>query len=168
MGDQVWGSGVYSGRSNLCIAARHEKQSGVVTIVGMAGRDYYLGAYYNGVSTHTSGAFSTSYRFVPSLGGCSTNAIWIVPGQQMKIDCYNCGTSGDVWGSGIYTSDSDICTAAAHAGMLGVGVPGLVGTESDLVTIVGLQGQSSYSGSWQNSVETKSWSKHHPRSFKFI
>jgi hypothetical protein len=56
-------------------------------------------------------------------------------------------TDGTVWGTGIYTDDSPLATAAVHAGVLKNGQKGLV-----KVTI--LKGEASYVGSTANDVTT--------------
>jgi len=58
--------------------------------------------------------------------------------------------SGHVWGDGIYTDDSDLATAAVHAGILKVGETGLV-----RVTIK--PGQDSYAGRERNGVSSRSY-----------
>jgi len=61
------------------------------------------------------------------------------------------GTSGGrVWGSGPYTDDSNIARAAVHAGKLKNG-------ETGWITIRIMPGQSSYSGSTANGVETNEY-----------
>src|SRR6185369_6390652 len=39
-------------------------------------------------------------------------------GQTMRLDCSTNGTLHSVWGSDIYTSDSSICSAAVHSGLI--------------------------------------------------
>jgi hypothetical protein len=39
-------------------------------------------------------------------------------GQQFPLMCAPNGTIGSVWGSGPYTWDSSICSAAVHAGLI--------------------------------------------------
>ena len=39
------------------------------------------------------------------------------------------GNNGSIWGTGIYTSDSDLATAAVHAGALAIGQSGVVKVE---------------------------------------
>jgi hypothetical protein len=57
------------------------------------------------------------------------------------------GVNGTVWGTGVYTSDSPLATAAVHAGVLKVGQTGVV-----KVTIV--PPLEAYMGSTQNGVTT--------------
>ena len=58
-------------------------------------------------------------------------------------------TSGSVWGTGTYTADSDIATAATHAGHVASG-------HTAIVTLTRTAGQSSYTGSTQNGVTSNS------------
>nr|AGS53140.1 serine/threonine protein kinase [uncultured bacterium contig00040] len=57
---------------------------------------------------------------------------------------------GSVWGSGIYTDDSNIPTAAIHAGLIRDG-------ETAYVTIRIMPGQSSYESSTANGITTSSY-----------
>ena len=61
-------------------------------------------------------------------------------------------SSGKIWGSDIYTDDSDIATAAVHSGALKAGEPGTV-----LITM--LPGQDGYSGSSRNGISTQDYNK---------
>jgi hypothetical protein len=56
-------------------------------------------------------------------------------------------TEGNVWGTGIYSDDSDISRAAVHAGIVKLG-------ETKTVRITILPGQSSYAGTVQNGIES--------------
>ncbi len=66
---------------------------------------------------------------------------------------------GSVWGSGPYTADSDICTAALHAG--GISQAG------GEVWVKAAPGQSSYQGSSANGVTTSNWGSY-GRSFTVV
>lgn len=57
---------------------------------------------------------------------------------------------GTVWGSGIYTNDSNVETAAVHAGLVKVG-------EIKTVEITILPGQNSYVGTFKNGVESSDY-----------
>lgn len=59
-------------------------------------------------------------------------------------------TGGAVWGSGVYTDDSSVATAAVHAGVLAPG-------ESGLVTIEVLGGQPTYPGTASNGVTSSNY-----------
>lgn len=66
--------------------------------------------------------------------------------HTLACTCAPGAAGGAVWGSGPYTADSDICTAALHAGVIGPG-----GGE---VTLRRLPGQSAYAATSANGVQT--------------
>ena len=57
---------------------------------------------------------------------------------------------GSVWGTGVYTADSDLSTAAVHAGVLKSGQTGVI-----RVTL--LPGQNQYPNSTRNGVTSSTW-----------
>ena len=60
------------------------------------------------------------------------------------------GTSGTIWGDGIYTSDSVLSVAAVHAGLLAPG-------ESGVVTVEVIEGPAAYEGVERNGVVSRSY-----------
>ncbi len=67
--------------------------------------------------------------------------------------------AGSVWGSGPYTADSNVCTAARHSGV--------IGADGGVVTLEAAPGQASYQGSVANGVKTNDWGAY-GRSFTFV
>ena len=65
-----------------------------------------------------------------------------------KCDSSNT-SSGSVWGSSIYTTDSSICRAAVHAGA--------TTTAGGDVTVKGAPGCSAYVGTNQNGINSGAW-----------
>jgi hypothetical protein len=61
-------------------------------------------------------------------------------------------SAGDLFGTDIYTDDSELAAASVHAGILAAGQSGIV-----KVTI--RPGQSSYLTSRRNGVQSRSWGK---------
>lgn len=59
---------------------------------------------------------------------------------------------GSVWGSGPYTADSDICTAARHAGM--------ITDEGGNVMAIRLDGLAEYAASERNGIRTSRWGRY--------
>jgi hypothetical protein len=55
-----------------------------------------------------------------------------------------------VWGTDVYTADSSVCAAAVHAGRIAFSSGGRV-------SIVMVDGKSSYTGSTRSGVTTQSW-----------
>src|SRR5437660_8058831 len=70
-------------------------------------------------------------------------------GQSYYFDVRG-ATTGSVWGTDVYTYDSNLATAAVHAGVLRDGQRGVV-----LVTV--LKGEDKYQGSTRNGVTTREY-----------
>lgn len=72
----------------------------------------------------------------------------------LKLQVYLVGSiDGTVYGTGTYTDDSDLSTAAVHAGVLKVG-------EADVLSITLLPGQTAYQASTRNGITSyqyQSW-----------
>jgi len=58
--------------------------------------------------------------------------------------------SGGIWGTTNYTDDSNIATAAVHAGFVQL-------NQISTVTLILLPGQSSYTSTTQNGITSSSW-----------
>lgn len=69
-------------------------------------------------------------------------------------------STGSVWGSDWYTSDSDLNAAALHAGLVKRG-------ETRVVRYVIRPGRESYAGSDRNGVTTRAWQSY-PSSFQIL
>lgn len=175
----VWGTDIYTDDSSVCSAAVHaglitRARGGTVTIEIGGPQSGYRGTLRRGVTSANYGAWDGSFTFG---GGTTTrpesrNEAESIPwnttatpwrgrnGDRFTVSCAAGGTFGSVWGSGIYTDDSSICTAAVHAGLISR-------QRGGLVTIEILPGRSSYSGSNRNGVASGNygvWSG----SFEFI
>lgn len=168
----VWGSGPYTGDSNICAAALHagaiSKQGGPVFAQKAPGQASYAGSSSNGVITSDWQGFEFSF----TIDGSQTNtvpkqtsdaALKIVDLKTVEVcktlpknvDIYSCNcpanasTAGSVWGSGPYTTDSNLCAAARHSGV--------IGTQGGDVVVLRLQGLSHYSSSQSGGVTTSEW-----------
>ena len=74
------------------------------------------------------------------------------PGGQASYSCSCPPMSeayGFVWGTDVFTLDSDVCMAALHAGAIGIG--------GGAVTASALPGQASYVGTMSNGVPSRDW-----------
>ncbi|KMW57043.1 hypothetical protein AIOL_002001 [Candidatus Rhodobacter oscarellae] len=80
------------------------------------------------------------------------------PGGDVVCSCPAGGVDRSVWGVGPYTGDSDVCTAARHAGV--------IGADGGVVSLSERPGQSGYEGSTANGVTTSSWGSY-GQSFAF-
>jgi hypothetical protein len=68
-------------------------------------------------------------------------------GATVTFVCPPDGTAGRVWGTDTYTSDTSVCTAGVHMGLITFARGGSV-------TIQFRPGQRNYSGSRRNGVES--------------
>merc|ERR1711972_832343 len=88
-------------------------------------------------------------------GTCSTSAVDLIVGEKIKIDCTECDTSGSVWGSDLYTDDSNICSAAKFEG------------RSGWVRIVKKGESCGFQGETRNGKTTKFYAKCWKGTFEF-
>lgn len=163
IGGSVWGSGPYTTDSSLASAAVHAGalrvgQTGLVQVTIVSGQSTYPGSARNGITTANWGSYGSSFHVEAATGSyfpiqfASSTAerlSGVAVGSTISVFVVG-GTNGPVWGSGPYTGDSDIGTAAVHAGLLG-------SNESGVIKVQLVAGQSSYSGSTRNSVTTSDW-----------
>ena len=80
-------------------------------------------------------------------------------GQTFTLTCSPGGREYSVWGSDIYTSDSSICTAGVHSGLISY-------ERGGTVTIELLAGRSLYGCSARNGVTSSAYGPY-PQSFVF-
>lgn len=157
----VWGTIVYTNDSSLPAAAVHagllkEGETGRVKVTMLPGRESYESSNRNGVTSLKYAQWHGSFW----LEGVTSDE---PPAESLNLAQYRGqhgkvleltltgAVSGSVWGNEVYTDDSDISTAAVHAGVLEVGQRGKV-----QVTIV--PGRSSYRGTKQNGVQSRGYS----------
>jgi hypothetical protein len=129
------------------------------------------------VTSKGYGSWHGSFRFVGSKpvrqpddrGEGATRGSWSTQadryrgrnGQRVTFTFPGGGTISDrLWGSGTYTDDSSIASAAVHAGLISR-------ERGGTVTIEILPGQESYRGSTQNGVTSKGYGSWHG-SFRFV
>lgn len=175
----VWGSDVYSDDSSICTAALHSgrvslQTGGNVQIQIAPGAPSYAPTERNGVTTRPWGQWSGSFTIVggaaPGLvatpvGGAAAPAApgapqaigWdadgadvVQTGQSALVGCPPGGTANSVWGTDTYSSDSSVCTAAVHAGLIQLATGGVV-------RVNGVAGMPSYTASERNGVASSSW-----------
>ncbi len=133
---------------------------------------YWSGGTDCGVSgTHPAGYYvwynERWYVWATVAGvGTKTGAIDLCPSTALGLtQSLTCQCTADavtnssrVWGTGIYTSDSNICRAAVHAGQ--------ISTNGGPVQIFPLGAQNSYQGSSRNGVTSNDWGSY-GESFSF-
>lgn len=165
----IWGTGTYTSDSPLCMAAVHvglltATAGGAVVVEVAPGLPSYAGTIRNGIASSPYPAWDASYRFPDApeepegpvvhefQGDWSSQAAHVTApvGAVVRMNCPAGGRGGSVWGTGIYTSDSSICEAAVHAGVIERVKGGVVRFEI-------LGPQTSFAGSERNGVATASY-----------
>ena len=156
----VWGSGPYTGDSNLCTAAVHagvvDASGGPVRVIPSGGLESYQGSTANGVTTRDWGSFGSSFDVSIVGSGAQTADSSLPPCSTMPdgedehaCSCPANPARGSVWGNGPYTADSDLCTAALY--------DGYIESTGGEVYVLRLNGLASYSGGENNGVTTSDW-----------
>jgi hypothetical protein len=73
-------------------------------------------------------------------------------GSSASVACpANCSPSGRLWGTDVYTDDSQVCLAARHAGV--------IGPEGGAFTVTITAGEGRYTASTRNGVTANSWGR---------
>lgn len=172
--DTVWGTETYTDDSSVCSAAVHVglitvEDGGKVTIEIQPGQAIYEAGEANGVTSQYYGAWTGSFTFPDAPPGSGEFAAppesWrqsitgLVVGDRRTLNCSPGGPIASVWGTGVYTSDSSICTAAVLEGLITVADGGVVVAEV-------VNGQDSYKGSTANGVTSQDYPSY-PLSFEF-
>lgn len=159
----IWGDGAYTSDSVLAAAAVHaglleQGETGIVTVEVVPGDSAYESTTKNGVTSRPYGAWDVGYQLtdVEAVAGDVVlpypDDLTVFRGRNDEYLTFEVtgNASGGVWGSGIYSDDSALATAAVHAGLLKDGQAGVV-------TIEVLPGQDSYEGSESNGVTSQSY-----------
>ncbi|MFQ3567423.1 MAG: pre-peptidase C-terminal domain-containing protein [Aggregatilineales bacterium] len=124
----------------------------------------YIAAFHMGIDSAESGLVGpvgpiptpavTPEPSAPSAVialACNDTAQGIVgpAGTTVTVSCPADCTSGSIWGTDVYTDDSTVCRAAQHAGV--------IGAQGGTFNVTILDGQSVYTGSPRNGIESMSW-----------
>ncbi|MGC1275358.1 MAG: LCCL domain-containing protein [Planctomycetaceae bacterium] len=164
----VYGSGVYTDDSTLAAAVVHAGvldpgETGIVMITILPGQANYDAATRHGIASYAYGQWAGSYRVVRLIHAGPTpiadGEVRDDPGNMTRFHLPVGATlrvrvtgaiDGTVWGNEPYTYDSDLSTAAVHAGVLQIGETGIV-----RVTIQPVQ--YSFPGTTRNGVTSRDW-----------
>jgi len=161
---RLWGTDLYTDDSSICTAGVHAgvitlANGGSVTIEIRPGANSYRGARRNGIDSKDYGSYAGSFIVIGANTpnnpaqqiNWSTDATALRGrnGQRYTFSCLAGSISGRVWGTDVYTDDSSICTAAVHAGVIGVA--------GGTVTVEIRPGQASYQTSTRNGVRSNGY-----------
>lgn len=168
----VWGTGPFTGDSDVCTAARFAgaigAEGGVVRLTGLPGMSSYAGGTANGVTTRTWGGYGRSFSVEPvgapvdgpAQTGAAESDLEQCSRLPSGVDSYACSCQGNaaeargsVWGSDPFTTDSSICAAALLTGYITAGQPASV-------HVLRIQGLEKYTGTTQNGVTSNSWGRY--------
>jgi len=168
----VWGTAVYTDDSAVCPALVHAgvlpESGGVASITFMRGLRAYVGSESHGVKSSSYGKWARSF-YGQALGpeGKAVTAAPQLPLDAVSVDCSHAGRVAGtergesltilcppgcagqyhaLWGSNPYTSDSRVCAAAIHAGV--------IPPEGGRVVVTLSDGQATYVGSTKNGIES--------------
>ena len=164
----VYGTNTYTDDSSVCTAAVHAgvitlREGGVVTMVVGPGLRAYEASTKNGIESRRFGPWQGSFSFdtTGTVGRIDWTTMPVgleLARTPLTVECPPAaGTRvGRVWGSDLYTSDSSICAAAAHAGVIDASVGGRVsvaaaGPQPSFVAATRNGVSSSTFGAWPNS-----------------
>lgn len=165
----VWGTGVFTDDSSICSAATHSGMinpmaGGAVTVFVHPGRSSYQGSVANGVTSRNYATYPGSFAFTPTvppevaapdgaegITWAQTATAWRgANGSTHRVFCPPGGATGTVWGSGPYTDDSSMCTAAVHAGRI-------TQAQGGAFTVLISRGYPRYRGSSRGGVTTSNF-----------
>jgi tRNA A-37 threonylcarbamoyl transferase component Bud32 len=164
----VWGTDVYSTDSTLAVAAVHAGllrpgETGVVQVEIVAPPEAFVGSIRYGVTTYSYGSYPAAFRFPAANPGPGVVTGSVEDPSALARHPAPVGTkrtytvtgriiTGGVWGTDIYTQDSDLATAAVHAGLLKNG-------ETGQVEIEFVAKPDSFIASIRNGVQAVAWNK---------
>jgi LCCL domain len=163
----IWGVETYTDDSSICNAAVHVglitfTEGGEVEIEIAPGQDQYEAGVAHDVTSTRYDKWQGSFTFPAAPPGSGQFAAspksWERKateyrgknGTTVTLACSAGGNAGSVWGTGTYTDDSSICTAAVHAGLITVAAGGAV-------TIQIAPGKDAYQGTTANGVTSSSY-----------
>lgn len=163
----IWGTDIYTDDSNLATAAVHAGlldpgETDILMVTLLEGEESYEGSVYNGITSLDYGTWSGSYSVDLIYCDYELGAM-PDPGNLTEYRAETDETfffevtgdiDGSVWGTDIYTDDSNLASAAVHAGILEDG-------ETGVVEVTICPGEDSYEGSESNgilSMDYGSWS----------
>ena len=139
-----------------------ECKSIMLNIVCRHDEDLVISCYGKGDVTGKSQYIKPIINNAPQLGklgmpkykiDCETKANFKSfrgdPGSVYLVDCpINCEKSkGSIWGTGIYTTNSSICRAAIHSGVLN-------SSQGGVITLIKLWGQKYFEESISNGIKS--------------
>lgn len=153
-GKNVWGTKIYTDDSNLATAAVHagiikHNETKTVDVEILPGQLSYQGSIQNGIVSEPFSGWAGSYLFPNANDNSDMTTTNLGIYRNMVGKTYSFVITGNVlgsvWGTDIYTDDSNLATAAVHAGVIHDG-------ETKTVMVRILPGQIVYHETNRNNV----------------
>lgn len=151
----VWGTDIYTDDSNVCLAARHAgvigEAGGAIRVTLQPGQPFYRGSARNGVTSADYAQWGRSFAVsAPGTAAAPPAPERVCPATASGLTlplacvCPPAAGAGNVWGTDIYTDDSNICSAALHAGV--------IGSAGGAVRVLARGPQQAYRGAARNGI----------------
>lgn len=113
-------------------------------------------------------AVGAVFAFGLACGGGKQSAIFVTcdddaqtllgsVGTTYRVDCPAMCDGGTIYGTDVYTDDSNLCGAALHAGV--------IDSSGGAFTVTIAAGQKGYKGSTRNGITSEDWTDAWERSF---
>ncbi len=162
----IYGTDIYTDDSDLSTAAVHAGllkvgEKGVVKVTILPGQASHASSARHGITSSAWSQYPGSYKVEPIPGGSRAatvtskvlsdpGSLWSYEkhiGKSFEFQVTGSTSGGSIWGTGVYTGDSQLSVASVHAGVLRSG-------ESGVVKVTILAGDSRYLGSSRNGVSS--------------
>jgi hypothetical protein len=175
----AWGTLRYTVDSDVCRAAVHAgavtAAGGEVTVYLAEGCPIFRGNAKNGVQSTNYGPYGRTFHFAQAAPACEEQTkddpvtdcpfsmsvfANMKPGQTWRCKCSETRMKnpGNVYGDARYTTDSNVCTAAPHAGVLqATGGPVTMHTD---------EGCKRFAAAAKNGITSREWAAY-PMSYAF-
>lgn len=162
----VWGTDIYTDDSNIAAAAVHTGivkpgERAIVTVTMVESPEEHVASERNGVKSGSWGSYSSSYILMRKSQAARTMARPTSPatasgfsgklGRRFDVEIIG-QSDGYVWGTDVYTDDSNIATAAVHAGLVKP-------NERAIVTLTIVESPEQHRGTTRNGVTTRDYGR---------
>ncbi|GAA6154131.1 hypothetical protein NBRC116587_35530 [Pseudoteredinibacter isoporae] len=156
----LYGTDTYTDDSKVCRAALHSglltsSNGGVIKATVKPGEQSYTGSTRNGIKSKNFSTWPGSFivegtNIVLANWSSTAESLGFQSGQEKSVYCPKSGSVGNVKGSGIYTANSSVCSAAVHAGAMN-------SSEGGLFKITMKPGRQSYYSTQLNGVNSAAY-----------
>lgn len=160
----IWGTDVYTDDSDIATAAVHAglvkpEERAIVTVTIVESPDENIASEQNGVKSSSWSGHPSCYILTKKSTSAMTAPRKLSPetavgftgklGRRFDIEVVG-RIDGSVWGTDVYTDDSNIATAAVHAGLVKP-------DERALLTLTIVESPDRHEGSTRNGVTSRSY-----------